>query len=175
VVNQPRSSEDDKPDGLEEASAAGWRVWTTEQSETGPTRVVLSQTGSALDLLRGLSQLLSGAVGLKWTSRDIAVVKSGSRWRVSLTLVPSHALRVGRAVKVAARRRTRDKPPLGRPRRIDEETVRRIVESRRAQVSTRRIAQDLETDGVLSPTGNSRWSHTTVQAVYQRWKKEHEN
>jgi DNA invertase Pin-like site-specific DNA recombinase len=54
---------------------------------------------------------------------------------------------------------------LGRPRVLSEEVVRRIVEARRAGMSFRAIADDLNADQVPTAQGGREWYASTVRAV----------
>jgi hypothetical protein len=150
--------------------AAGWSILRIEGQTEEPERLVVTRSGSAIEVLRALDHLTALAAPAGWLFVGLELTPpSGQLKAASVTLVPSHGLVMSRVRRRATREGTG--APRGRKPKITGATLDRIVAEVSEGWSYYQIARGLEADGITPPGGGGSWSPASVRAAHDRSRR----
>jgi hypothetical protein len=142
-----------------------------ETVERGPQAGLAIRTSGPLsaDYLADLEAIVNEAVAKGWVLAGLFYADDpeiGAREAV-VTLVPAAGYIHARRTREAVARKRAQGTRLGRPRRLSDEVVSRILNAHWSGGSLRSIADELNGDGVPTAHGGARWHASTVNAVLE--------
>jgi DNA invertase Pin-like site-specific DNA recombinase len=180
----------------QEAKRRGWTVTWIEDAQSGKNinaglrrALDLAETGQVAGIMvtkmdrlarsvRHAADIMHAASQQGWNlvilegGIDLATPSGRAMAQMLATFSEYEREMISKRTKDALAQRKSRGLPIGRPRLVRPEIVRRIVVERQSGRSFRAIALDLTASHLMSPSGRPVWQESTVRRIFQATQRE---